>query len=380
MYFIEGKKEYIKCNILARLKQNSLLLVICAANLISGIILAIANNPVGSILFFVLFAVLLIGALRFVFKTVKASQEAWRNAFGTEDVFNSQAEIIDNETIVVKRSSLGIERQKKISDIALVERFKNTIVIVFSDNTSFTLKTDNSIKQDCTLLDCKAINQKLANNQKSFSKRLSIQAGSMSLLAAFICCFASTSYAFGERVITECSYFAYPFIVIPCVALVFDVLYKNKSGVLITLVAIFFLSVLGSFSLVFKSQINDDPSLLNNLEQRLHYELPEADSLVTKNTGYYTESSGKFNEENAAIFENSIKENGNWIDKSDLAKDYTVNQEVDNALSKYNYILIYNEIGQYYYGAQDRIYWKNCILMAYRVDTHSFTIMYDFTI
>ena len=158
------------------------------------------------------------------------------------------------------------------------------------------------------------------------------------------------------------------------VSIFFNSIYCSTSAIVLLVC----LALWGSFRFYFNGSTTYDTAFIDNLEQRISFELPDTERLITEDRFYYTQSVGKFSEEDAVIFEQKIKESDVWMGKPKIDRINQFGQMLDKELSKYDYCLIYNEIGQYYYGSQDRIYWDNCILMAYRADTKTFIIMYDF--
>ena len=172
----------------------------------------------------------------------------------------------------------------------------------------------------------------------------------------------------------------YFFAIITLIIFIVSIVLKSKQGTIVAIVAIAFIALFGSFRFFFNSQIIYDTSRLNSLEQRLNYELPEADRMITMDNFYFSESVGKFQGNAFVDIETSIKNDENWLNELSLDTVNKVSNAVSNELKNYNYFLLYDEVKQVYYDTQDNFYWSNCILMAYRFDTHSFVILYDFKV
>lgn len=382
MQFIENKNKYIKCNILMKLQQLSLFLVLSMTCLILGIVLAVVQSIYAVIVVFVLFGILSAYILFYCIRVRKASQKAWTDILGQVNSCKSNIELINNETINIKRDCSDITISKRIADITCVKKYGDTVVLLFSDNTSFTLSRIDGLEDLSQLLATEQISKRKSTCQKASINKLTLQLSVSAFVFAFLISYiVSDAMNLSLSAWIQYSYIMYFFAVIPIGLLIINIIFKNIKGTSFALATVVVIALFGSFNLYFKSQINYDVSLINNLEQRVNYSFPEPSRLITQDNFYYTTSIGKFEESKALDdFEQSIQSNDNWISKLNLEPTNNVNSLIIKKAQDYQSFLIYNERNQQYYHEQDNIDIVNCVLVAYNSNTNVFLIIYDFKI
>lgn len=378
MQLLEEKKQYVKCNILFKFKQLSLLVICLVVSALFSIAFAIVKHNSGLCISLFFTIALLISVLAVFFKIKSSSGKLWERTFGQITCFNTLIEI-DNERISIKREGLERVTTKQLTDITKIEKFGATIVILFSDNTSVVLSRTAQNEDFERLLANEQIKLKMSLSKKSFVNRMSILLNVCNVLVAYFLSFIlSDALTLGNVAWIQYSYIMYFFAIVPLALLIASIILKSKQGAGFAIVAIVFIALFGSFRFVFDSQISYDTSILNYLEYRIDYELPEAERLITTDGFYFFESIGKFQEDAVVDFEKAIKNDNNWLIELKLDTSNSVNNAVLNEMKNYNYFLLYDESGQYYCNSQDNFDWNNCILMAYSSNTHSFKILYDF--
>ncbi|MDE7454415.1 MAG: hypothetical protein K2M64_01145 [Clostridia bacterium] len=322
--------------------------------------------------------VLFICAIVALVKAKQSSEKAWEKVLGDATSYKTFVELTD-DVINFKREGFELPITNKLSEIKAVEKFGSTIVILFSNNTSMTLSAYDETSDE-KLLATQQICNKRASSQKSFVGKTALQLNICTfILAIFASMVLSGAFTFSTNAWIQYSYIMYFFAIIPLIVFVASIILKSKKGRTSAIVVLICIALWGSFRFYFNDAIKYDTAMIDNLEQRINYQLPDAERLITQDLYYYTESIGKFSEEDAIKFENEIKESNIWMGKPKLDTSKQFGKNLDDELNKYNYCLVYNEMGQYFYGSQDNISWEYCILMAYRVDTHTFIILYDFT-
>lgn len=378
MYFAEEKSQFVKCNMLLRLKQLCLCVICFAAFVILAVSYAIAHYAQGVLVSTFIAIVMFVCVIVSIVKTKQNSEQAWKRVLGDATSFKTLVELTDDESISFKREGVELPIIHKLADITNVDKFGSTIVIMFKDNTSMTLSKDNETDDLEKLLAIEQINSQRLASQKSFVGKTSLQICICTLfLATFVSMALSGAFTFGTAAWIQYSYIMYFFAIIPLCVLVVSIIFKSKKGRTSALVLIACLALWGSFRFYF-NDITYDTALIGDLEQRINYQLPNAERLITEGSFYYTASVGKFSKEDADVFERKIEESDIWMGEPKFNKRNQFGKVMDDKLSKYDYFLVYDEVEQRHYGSQDTINWENCILMAYRVDTRSFAILYDF--
>lgn len=378
MLLSEEKKQYIRCNILLKIKQLFFLIYCFIVSIILSITFAITkfNNGVCISLFFAI--AILISVMIMVFNVKSTSEKLWCKAFGQITHFRTFIEI-DNERISIKREGFDHLIIKQLSNITRIEKFGAAILIMFSDHTSVVLSRKTEVEDFEDFLEKEPIKSKISLSHKSFINKMLILMSACTLFIAFILSYAiSDAFILGSVAWVQYSYIMYFFEIIPLIIFVIAIILKSKRCAVVAIAIIGFIALLGTFRFFFNSQIDYDVSRLNNLEYRINYELPEADRMITMDRTYFSESIGKFQSDAIVDFEKAITNSTNWLNELNLNTDNNVDYAVLNKLKHYDCFLLYDEVGQFYYGQMDNIDWYNCILLAYRLDTHSFVILYDF--
>ena len=313
-----------------------------------------------------------------VFNVKSTSEKLWCKAFGQITHFSTFIEV-DNERISIKREGFDHLIIKQLSNITRIEKFGAAILIMFSDQTSVVLSRKTEVEDFEDFLEKEPIKSKISLSHKSFINKMLILMSACTLFIAFILSYAiSEAFILGSVAWVQYSYIMYFFEIIPLIIFVIAIILKSKRCAVVAIAIIGFIALLGSFRFFFNSQIDYDVSRLNNLEYRINYELPEADRMITMDRTYFSESIGKFQSDAIVDFEKAITNSTNWLNELNLNTDNNVDYAVLNKLKHYDCFLLYDEVGQFYYGQMDNIDWYNCILLAYRLDTHSFVILYDF--
>ncbi len=339
MQLLEEKKQYIKCNILIKFKQLYLLILCFLVSAILSIAFAIVkfNNGVCISLFFTI--AILISVLVIFFNIKSYSEKLWESVFGQITYFRTKIEM-DNENISIKRDGLEYVTTKPITDIIKIEKFGADVVITFADKTSVVLSQDAETNDFESFLAKEQINAKISFSQKSFVNKIMVLLSICTFIIAFL-----LSYIFSDALILgvaawiQYSYIMYFFAIITLIIFIVSIVLKSKQGTIVAIVAIAFIALFGSFRFFFNSQIIYDTSRLNSLEQRLNYELPEADRMITMDNFYFSESVGKFQGNAFVDIETSIKNDENWLNELSLDTVNKVSNAVSNELKNYNDIL-----------------------------------------
>lgn len=379
MCLFEEKRQYVKCNILLKLKQLSLLIICFCASIILSISFAIVgfNNGVCISCFFDL--ALLVSLFVFIFRTRKSAEKAWESVFGQNTSLCTTIELVQEGSLSIKRESFNSIKIVKLSEIKNVEKFGSAITLMFSDSTSLTLSPNAETKDLNNLIEIEQINSKRISSRKSFIDKTLIQLCiCIFLLSFFVSFIISDAFTLSTVAWIQFSYIMYFFAIFPLIVSIVSMILKRRKVAIIAIITIAFIALFGSFRFFFNSRINYDTNVLNDVEQRLDYDLPDANRLITKDDVYFTSSVGKFNENKLLVdLENNIQSENKWISNLDLDTTETVNRLIAEKTKNFNYFMVYNEKSKIYYDSPIVKDIKDCIIFAYKIDTHTFCALYD---